>query len=108
MPETLVEAELFGYAEGAFTGAQRKGRIGRVREANGGVLFLDEIGDMPLTLQPRLLRVLQERKVTPRSAANGASRSMTSPGSASATSVRSALASDRFSGQFAQGGRWRG
>jgi transcriptional regulator of acetoin/glycerol metabolism len=65
MPETLVEAELFGYAEGAFTGAQRKGRIGRVREANGGVLFLDEIGDMPLALQPRLLRVLQERRVTP-------------------------------------------
>ena len=65
LPETLVEAELFGYAEGAFTGAQRKGQIGRVREADGGVLFLDEIGDMPLLLQSRLLRVLQERSVTP-------------------------------------------
>ena len=65
LPETLIESELFGYAEGAFTGAQRKGRIGRVREADGGVLFLDEIGDMPLLLQARLLRVLQERSVTP-------------------------------------------
>ncbi|WP_310740807.1 sigma 54-interacting transcriptional regulator [Aquincola sp. J276] len=65
LPETLVEAELFGYAEGAFTGAQRKGQVGRVREADGGVLFLDEIGDMPLLLQSRLLRVLQERSVTP-------------------------------------------
>ncbi|MEF7615674.1 sigma-54-dependent Fis family transcriptional regulator [Aquincola sp. MAHUQ-54] len=65
LPETLVEAELFGYAEGAFTGAQRKGQLGRVREADGGVLFLDEIGDMPLLLQSRLLRVLQERSVTP-------------------------------------------
>lgn len=65
LPETLIEAELFGYSEGAFTGASRKGARGRILEANGGVLFLDEIGDMPLALQARLLRVLQDREVTP-------------------------------------------
>src|SRR6185436_15206116 len=61
IPETLIEAELFGYEEGAFTGARRKGAAGRIVQANGGTLFLDEIGDMPLALQARLLRVLQER-----------------------------------------------
>jgi transcriptional regulator with PAS, ATPase and Fis domain len=65
IPETLIEAELFGYEEGAFTGARRKGAPGRILQANGGTLFLDEIGDMPLSLQARLLRVLQERQVTP-------------------------------------------
>ncbi|MEJ2632093.1 MAG: sigma-54-dependent Fis family transcriptional regulator [Acidihalobacter sp.] len=65
MPETLIESELFGYEDGAFTGARRKGMPGRIREADGGVLFLDEIGDMPLALQARLLRVLQERSVSP-------------------------------------------
>ncbi|SMF51416.1 sigma-54-dependent Fis family transcriptional regulator [Pseudogulbenkiania subflava] len=65
LPEGLVEAELFGYEEGAYTGARRHGSRGRLREAHGGVLFLDEIGDMPLSLQARLLRVLQERVVTP-------------------------------------------
>ncbi len=65
LPETLIEAELFGYAAGAFTGAQKKGAPGRIREADGGTLFLDEIGDMPLPLQARLLRVLQERVVVP-------------------------------------------
>jgi sigma-54 dependent transcriptional regulator, acetoin dehydrogenase operon transcriptional activator AcoR len=65
IPESLIEAELFGYEEGAFTGARRKGSHGKILMANGGTLFLDEIGDMPLPLQTRLLRVLQERTVTP-------------------------------------------
>jgi len=65
IPETLIEAELFGYEDGAFTGARRKGAPGKILQANGGTLFLDEIGDMPLPLQAHLLRVLQERQVTP-------------------------------------------
>lgn len=65
IPESLIEAELFGYEEGAFTGARRRGSHGRIVMANGGTLFLDEIGDMPIGLQTRLLRVLQERIVTP-------------------------------------------
>ncbi|CAN5903929.1 sigma-54-dependent Fis family transcriptional regulator [soil metagenome] len=65
IPESLIEAELFGYEDGAFTGARRKGAPGRIVQANGGTLFLDEIGDMPQALQARLLRVLQERCVTP-------------------------------------------
>ncbi len=65
IPETLIEAELFGYEEGAFTGARRKGAVGKILQADGGTLFLDEIGDMPLPLQAHLLRVLQERRVTP-------------------------------------------
>ncbi|HNC52240.1 MAG TPA: sigma-54-dependent Fis family transcriptional regulator [Accumulibacter sp.] len=65
LPENLVEAELFGYVPGAFSGAKREGSPGRIRSAHGGTLFLDEIGDMPLTQQARLLRVLQEREVVP-------------------------------------------
>ncbi|KHL68696.1 sigma-54 interaction domain-containing protein [Pseudomonas flexibilis] len=65
IPETLVEAELFGTAPGAFTGADRKARIGKFEVANGGTLFLDEIGDLPLALQAKLLRVLQEQEVEP-------------------------------------------
>lgn len=65
LPENLIEAELFGYAPGAFTGAHRQGNAGRLREAHGGTLFLDEIGDMSLAMQTRLLRVLQERQVIP-------------------------------------------
>ncbi|MES2014007.1 MAG: sigma-54-dependent Fis family transcriptional regulator [Pseudomonadota bacterium] len=65
LPDGLIEAELFGYEEGAFTGAKRKGSPGKIEQADGGTLFLDEIGDMPLSLQARLLRVLQERTVTP-------------------------------------------
>ena len=65
IPEHLIEAELFGYSPGAFTGARKEGSPGRIREADGGTLFLDEIGDMPLLMQTRLLRVLQERQVTP-------------------------------------------
>ena len=65
IPETLIESELFGYQGGAFTGARKEGAPGKIQQAHGGTLFLDEIGDIPLNLQARLLRVLQERSVTP-------------------------------------------
>jgi transcriptional regulator with PAS, ATPase and Fis domain len=65
IPETLLEAEFFGAASGAYTGVDRKGRTGKFVLADGGTLFLDEIGDMPLSLQSKLLRVWQEREVEP-------------------------------------------
>jgi len=65
LPENLIEAELFGYVAGAFSGARKEGNPGRIRAAHGGTLFLDEIGDMPLSQQARLLRVLEAREVVP-------------------------------------------
>lgn len=65
LPADLVEAELFGYVGGAFSGARSQGSQGYLRAAHGGILMLDEIGELPLSAQTRLLRVLQERAVTP-------------------------------------------
>ena len=65
IPENLLESELFGYEAGAFTGASPKGKKGKFEQANGGTIFLDEIGDMPFSLQGKLLRVLQERTIEP-------------------------------------------
>ena len=62
IPENLLEAEFFGVAPGAYTGADRKSRPGKFERADGGTLFLDEIGDMPLAMQPKLLRVLQDQE----------------------------------------------
>ncbi len=65
IPENLIESELFGYRPGAFTGAAREGRTGKIVQSSGGTLFLDEIGDMPLPLQARLLRAIEAREVAP-------------------------------------------
>lgn len=65
IPESLIESELFGYRGGSFTGARKEGMRGKLQQADGGTLMLDEIGDMPLGLQTRLLRVLEERMVVP-------------------------------------------
>ena len=64
IPDTLLESELFGYVKGAFTGADPMGKMGKFELANKGTIFLDEIGDMPIYLQTKLLRVLQERRIT--------------------------------------------
>lgn len=63
IPESLLESELFGYEGGSFTGSRRNGKIGKFELADNGTIFLDEIGDMPLFMQPKLLRVLQEREI---------------------------------------------
>ncbi len=65
LPDALIESELFGYADGAFTGANRRGYQGKIVQSSGGTLFLDEIGDMPLPMQTRLLRVLTQEEVSP-------------------------------------------
>lgn len=65
IPENLLESELFGYVEGAFTGAKKGGKMGYFEIANGGTIFLDEINEIPLNLQVKLLRVIQEREVVP-------------------------------------------
>ena len=64
LPETLIESELFGYDDGAFTGARKGGKPGKFELANGGTLFLDEIGEMPIDMQVKLLRVIQEGVIT--------------------------------------------
>nr|WP_252187700.1 sigma 54-interacting transcriptional regulator [Anaeromonas frigoriresistens] len=63
IPSELLESELFGYEDGAFTGAKKGGKIGKFELADGGTIFLDEIGDMPLTMQSKLLRVIQEKEI---------------------------------------------
>ena len=65
IPESLLESELFGYTKGAFTGADPKGKIGFFEKANNGTIFLDEIGEMPLQIQVKILRALQDKKITP-------------------------------------------
>ena len=64
LPATLIESELFGHEKGSFTGATDK-RTGKFEQANGGTIFLDEIGEMPVDLQVKLLRVLQEKEIEP-------------------------------------------
>jgi PAS domain S-box-containing protein len=63
IPENLFESEVFGYEKGAFTGAERSGKIGLLELANGGTVFLDEIGDMPIHMQPKILRAIQDREI---------------------------------------------
>lgn len=70
LPETLIESELFGYEEGSFTGSKKGGQIGKFELANGGTIFLDEVGDIPLFTQVKLLRVIQEKKISRIGSAN--------------------------------------
>jgi sigma-54 dependent transcriptional regulator, acetoin dehydrogenase operon transcriptional activator AcoR len=94
LPESLIEAELFGYAEGSFTGARKGGAIGLFREADGGTLFLDEIGDMPVTLQAVLLRFLDDWTIRP---VGGSSRVVdVMLVSATNTNLDKAIAQGRF------------
>ncbi|EWY37541.1 ATPase AAA [Skermanella stibiiresistens SB22] len=95
LPDSLVEAELFGYAEGAFTGARRGGARGLVAEADGGTLFLDEIGDMPVQLQSILLRLLDDWTIRP---VGGGARSKVDVQLVAATNVdlEVAVAAGRF------------
>lgn len=65
MAESLIESELFGYEEGAFTGAKKGGKKGKFELADQGTLFIDEINQMPISLQPKILRALQEREIAP-------------------------------------------
>lgn len=65
IPENLIESELFGYKKGAFTGADQSGKTGLLEIANGGTVFLDEIGEMPLTMQPKLMRAIQDLEIMP-------------------------------------------
>ena len=62
IPNDLIESELFGYEEGSFTGAKKGGKIGKFKAADGGTIFLDEIGDLPMNMQVKLLRVLQDKE----------------------------------------------
>lgn len=62
IPENLLESELFGYEKGAFTGASERGKAGKFEQADGGTIFLDEIGDMPLQLQVKILHILQSMR----------------------------------------------
>jgi transcriptional regulator with PAS, ATPase and Fis domain len=94
IPEALLESELFGYVRGAFTDA-RKDRSGLFREANGGMLFLDEISELPVTLQTKLLRVLEDKEVRPLGANQG-ERVDTRVLSASNRNLEELVRSDKF------------
>jgi transcriptional regulator of acetoin/glycerol metabolism len=96
MPESLIDAELFGYEAGAFTGARRDGSKGLIVQADGGTLFLDEIGDMPIALQTRLLRVLENREVWPLGALKPV-----------AVDIRLVSATHRDLGRMAEAGSFR-
>ena len=65
IPDNLLESELFGYSKGAFTGADQKGKVGKFELANEGIIFLDEISSLTLSMQSKLLRVLQEKRLNP-------------------------------------------